>query len=116
MTALTQPPPTLPGFEPVPHANVTELPPQPRASRRMGKAAEEQPADDVTTSLVDAVNKVYRVVTARIAYHEAEARRLREALKPFAGLPPAPEAAVGAEDALTELLAIAKRLPTAPGD
>lgn len=41
---------------------------------------------DGTTSdgLVQAAQTVFRVLTARIAHHESEARKLREALAPFA--------------------------------
>jgi hypothetical protein len=46
-----------------------------------------RPADDVKDQagdLIGAIQTVFRVVTARIAYHEREAQRLREALAPFA--------------------------------
>ena len=68
--------------------------------------------DDSSTSLIDAVNTVYRVVTARIAYHEREAAKLREALKPFGSLAPrstdSEAAAIG--DSLRGLLDLADRL------
>src|ERR1700719_2382708 len=44
-------------------------------------------------ALVGAVNKIFQAVTAQIAYHEREAAKLRESLKPFAGLAPRPIAA-----------------------
>jgi hypothetical protein len=40
--------------------------------------------DTSSTALIQAVQKVYAVVTAQIQYHEREAARLRESLKPFA--------------------------------
>ena len=44
-----------------------------------------QPRPDASsTALIDAVQKVYAAVTARIAYHERELVKLRESLKPFA--------------------------------
>lgn len=50
-------------------------------------------ADTSSNSLIAAVQKVYTVVTAQIAYHEREAARLRDALKPFATLAPRPNVA-----------------------
>lgn len=41
-------------------------------------------AKDPSGDLIEAVQTVFRVVTARIAHHEREAQRLREALAPFA--------------------------------
>src|SRR5215467_5033417 len=108
MTALTQPPPELFVLE-----QPIEQHPQPSRRRAAIKAVDQAapPRDDVTTSLVEAVDKVFRVVTARIAYHEAEARRLREALKPFAGFPSASPDVTGGGDLLQQVLDIAKKLP-----
>ena len=44
--------------------------------------------DASSTALIDAVQKVYAAVTARIAYHERELVKLRESLKPFAAHTP----------------------------
>jgi len=44
-------------------------------------------------ALVGAVQKIFQAVTAQIAYHEREAAKLRESLKPFAGLAPRPNVA-----------------------
>lgn len=113
--SMTQPPPPLPGFEPV--QNVHELPQSQTRPQRRAKAAEErpQPQDDVTTVLVDVIEKALQVTKARIAYHEAELRRLRAALKPFAEITPTPAEPLAAEDALAELLQIVKKLPADPG-
>jgi len=46
------------------------------------------PRPDTSSTLIQAVQKVYAVVTAQIAYHEREAARLRESLKPFASHAP----------------------------
>jgi hypothetical protein len=40
--------------------------------------------------LVEIIAKVYQVTTAKIAYHEREAQKLRDSLKPYAGLSPRP--------------------------
>jgi hypothetical protein len=45
----------------------------------------ESPESEAT-DLIQAVGTVFRAVTAKIAFHENEARRLREALAPFAQL------------------------------
>ena len=116
---LKQPPPTLPGFEPV--ATVHELPPPPPRQRRSAVKPPEQPApDDVTASLLTALDRVHSVVTARIAWHEAQLRQLREALKPFAGIPQASGAPMSDGDLAQELLKLAKQLPgmddTTPSD
>lgn len=44
-------------------------------------------------ALVGAVQKIFQAVTAQIAYHEREAAKLRESLKPFAGLASRPHVA-----------------------
>ncbi len=44
--------------------------------------------DTSSAALIAAVQKVYAVVTSQIAYHEREAARLRESLKPFASHAP----------------------------
>jgi hypothetical protein len=117
MMELKQPPPTLPGFEPV--NNVTEMPPQPRQRRTKPAEPPAPQPDDVTSALLDALGTVHQRVTARIAWHEAQLRQLREALKPFASIPTS-EAGMSETDLVQELLAIAKKLPagndTIPGD
>jgi hypothetical protein len=51
------------------------------------RGIEESPRSD-SDSLVDAVGKVYRAVTAKIAYHERELQKLRDSLKPYGALAP----------------------------
>src|SRR6266436_4319057 len=48
----------------------------------------EEATPDASTALIDAVRKVYAAVTQKIAYHESEARKLRESLAPFASIAP----------------------------
>jgi hypothetical protein len=43
--------------------------------------------------LVGAVQKIFQAVTAQIAYHEREAQKLRDSLKPFSTLAPRPNVA-----------------------
>ncbi len=74
----------------------------------------EESAPDASTALIDAVRKVYAAVTQKIAYHESEARKLRESLAPFASIAPQrqSDAAVPmtAEARIKELLDLADKL------
>lgn len=46
---------------------------------------EEQPkSTDATTTIINAGNALFRVITARIAFHDAEAKKLRAVLRQFA--------------------------------
>jgi len=78
-----------------------------RLNLRPGESAESG-----STDLIEAVGTVFRAVTAKIAFHENEARRLREALAPFGQLarqsaapPPDTESAT-----IEALLAVASEL------
>ena len=64
----------------------------PIAIRSIEEAPRPGPAGN-SDALVGAVNKIFQAVTAQIAYHEREAAKLRESLKPFAGLAPRPNVA-----------------------
>jgi hypothetical protein len=64
----------------------------PIAIRSIEESARPGPAG-TSDALVGAVNKIFQAVTAQIAYHEREAAKLRESLKPFAGLAPRPNVA-----------------------
>lgn len=64
--------------------------------------------------LRDAVSLVAQVVTARIAYHQAEIDGLRRALRPFQDLSRAQPGPMVADDAVEQLLSIARHL--APKD
>ena len=74
----------------------------------------EEATPDASTALIDAVRKVYAAVTQKIAYHESEARKLRESLAPFASIaPPRQSDAVApmtAEARIQELLDLADKL------
>ena len=58
-------------------------PTRPHAAARLAFGPPED-AKDPSNDLIAAVQTVFRVVTAKIAHHEREAQRLREALVPFA--------------------------------
>lgn len=76
------------------------------------RAIEEPPRAESDT-LVSAVAKIYQVVTAKIAYHEREAQKLRDSLKPFAAISPRPSVATENEisaDAIRAVLNIADQL------
>jgi hypothetical protein len=47
---------------------------------------EEEAPKTGNDQVIDAVRKVHAIVTRRIAYHEHEAKRLRECLAPFAAM------------------------------
>jgi hypothetical protein len=59
------------------------LPDAPVRRRRQATDAPAPPSSDVNVMLLDAASRVFTALTQRIAYHEAEARKLREALKPY---------------------------------
>jgi hypothetical protein len=70
---------------------------------------EEQPAG----TLVDAVALVARAVTAKIAYHQSQIDALRRALRPFNEMSKhgeIPGSASGSDEAVDQLLAIARKL------
>ena len=66
------------------------------------------------SSLVDAITLVARAVTARISYLQAEIDGLRRALRPFQDLGRSQPAAGAADDAVDQLLAIARTLGEKP--
>lgn len=81
--------------------------------RRPNKPAPPVRSDLLTDQLVVAVQQVFKVVTARIAYHEAEAARLRSALKPyseFAAPAPADGAAPSVEQDMATLIATVREI------
>jgi len=79
------------------------------------RSIEESPksAPGSSDTLVAAVGKIFQAVTAQIAYHEREAQKLRESLKPFAGLAPRhnvpPDGSVS-EAAIRAVLDMAEKL------
>lgn len=80
------------------------------------KMVEEKPVSPETTeALLSAIHKVFRVATARIKYHEAEAARLRSALAPFGNLAGqtggGPAAPPSAETAIASLIEAVRALP-----
>lgn|SRR5215475_12543228 len=88
---------------------------------RVSKQTPDKPHRPVppasSDALVAAVGKIFQAVTAQISYHEREAQKLRESLKPFAGLSRpnvAPDGNVSA-DGLRALLDLADKL-TPTGD
>jgi hypothetical protein len=79
------------------------------------KMEPEKPAAPASTdALLQAIDKVYRVAMDRIAYHEREAKKLREALIPFASLhqpgAEAPQMAT-AESFIQSVITMAGKLP-----
>jgi hypothetical protein len=52
-------------------------------SRRRKTEAPPVVREDTNSVLLDAAGRVFKAITERIAYHENEARKLREALKPY---------------------------------
>jgi hypothetical protein len=100
---------------PYPKAVADSIARMPAAGKPLFTAPiEEQPA----STLVDAVSLVARAVTAKIAYHQAQIDALRRALRPFnemskhSDLPPG---SAGADDAVEQLLAIARNLDKGSG-
>ena len=57
----------------------------PSPAAHLIKSIEEAPLEG-NAALIDAVGKIYAAVTRQIAYHEREAKRLRESLAPFASM------------------------------
>lgn len=106
------PPPDAP---PAPAPRETEAFPYKASPTLPFKMVEEKPvAPETTEALLQAIHKVFRVATARIKYHEAEAAKLRAALAPFSGLAsPAGGAPASSpsSDAITSLLEAVRLLP-----
>ena|SRR5712691_176887 len=86
--------------------------PEFRQANPLIKGIEETPRD-TSSALIDAVQKVYAAVTRQIAYHDREAARLRESLKPFAAMARQSDAEMpsGMADGIRALLDIADKLP-----
>jgi hypothetical protein len=85
----------------------------PPVAKPLSIRAIEEPPRAESDTLVSAVAKIYQVVTAKIAYHEREAQKLRDSLKPFAAISPRPAAATDNEisaDAIRAVLNIADQL------
>jgi hypothetical protein len=76
------------------------------------KGIEEEPKVG-NAALIDAVGKIYAAVTRQIAYHEREAKRLRESLAPFASMSrhndAPPQSSL--EDGIRAVLDYADKLP-----
>lgn len=70
---------------PLPAANGSAPGPSRPESGRVNLRPAESP-ESGSSDLIEAVGTVFRAVTAKIAFHENEARRLREALAPFGQL------------------------------
>ena len=84
----------------------------PISIRSIEEAPRPGPAGN-SDALVGAVQKIFQAVTAQIAYHEREAAKLRESLKPFAGLAPRPNVASddgSSAQAIRAVLALADQL------
>lgn len=96
---------------PTPSPNGAAPEPSRPESTRLRLRPIESP-ESGSTDLIEAVGTVFRAVTTRIAFHENEARRLREALAPFANLARQSGAPVPATDGgtLEALLRIAEEL------
>jgi hypothetical protein len=98
-------------------APADERPPAavPRRAIPPFKMEPEKPAAPASTdALLQAIDKVYRVAMDRIAYHEREAKKLREALVPFASLhQPGAEAPPmqTAESFIQSVITMAGKLP-----
>ncbi len=73
------------------------------------RPASQQPRG--SDALISAVGKIYQAVTAQIAYHEREAAKLRDSLKPFAGMAPRPVPPEGEpnEETIRQVLAWAEK-------
>src|SRR5260370_42320864 len=97
-------------IEEKPRPQPAPVPSPPR--RPVPKAVSEVPVKGDTDQLVLAMHPMHTVVTERIAYHEAELRRLHEALKPFSDFAAAPAegGAQTIEEETSEFLALAARL------
>ncbi len=94
------------------HETAMTLAAAPSPAARYIKGIEEAPRDTSST-LIDAVQKVYAAVTRQISYHDREAARLRESLKPFAAMARQSDAEMpsGMADGIRALLDIADKLP-----
>lgn len=82
----------------------------PPPSRRQKATEIPVQRDLLTDQLVATVNQVFKVVTERIAYHEAEAARLRASLKPYSEFA-APVTEMSPDEAYAALVEMAKTLP-----
>jgi hypothetical protein len=85
----------------------------PSPAAHLIKGIEEAPSTG-NDALIQAVQKIYAAVTGQIAYHEREAKRLRESLAPFASISRQSDAPIqqsSAEDRIRELLDLADKLP-----
>lgn len=97
---------------PTPSPNGTAPGPAGQIRRATLNLRPAESSESGSTDLIEAVGTVFRAVTAKIAFHENEARRLREALAPFGQLarqsaapPPDTESAT-----IEALLAVASEL------
>ena len=96
---MPEPSPHMPGTAPLGVHSVEEHPPA--------------PAKDPSDAIIEIANTLLRAATARIAYHEAHAKRLRDACASFAAMsrqPATTDAAPGGQDVLAELLRVAKTI------
>ena len=84
----------------------------PSPARHLIQGLEETPLEG-NAALIDAVGKIYAAVTRQIAYHEREAKRLRESLAPFASMSrhndAPPQSSL--EDGIRAVLDYADKLP-----
>jgi len=94
------------------HETAMSLARAPSPAAHLIKSIEEAPRD-TSSALIDAVQKVYAAVTRQIAYHDREATRLRESLKPFAAMARQSDTEVPSHmaDGIRALLDIADKLP-----
>lgn len=88
----------------------TELP-------RLPLRGMDEPPRSGSDDLVDAANKVCKALLKQIAYHEAEAQKLRAALVPFAAASrqngaPVAKASDANDQLLQSILSFADSLPT----
>ena len=100
------------GATPSLHETAMTLARAPSPAAHLIKGIEEAPLDG-NAALIDAVGKIYAAVTRQIAYHEREAKRLRESLAPFASMSrqnDAPKPTLDA-DAIRAVLDYADKLP-----
>jgi len=94
------------------HETAMTLARAPSPAAHLIKGIEETPLEG-NAALIDAVGKIYAAVTRQIAYHEREAKRLRESLAPFASMSrqnDAPKPSLDA-DAIRAVLDYADKLP-----
>lgn len=102
---------------PAPNGNASQQTPQVNATKIAGLTGYEhlkiksiEDAKDPEGDLVSAAGAVFRALTTRIAYHEKQAQRLREALAPFGSMArqSAAPAEAPAEDTVRALLRYAE--------